>query len=63
MDEIDWSKVDLKANVSQDELDRLDSLSGKKCSCGKETTVGEDEAWGVCLGCYDAECFFFETGK
>lgn len=52
MDEIDWLKVDLEAKVRSEELARLDSPSGKRCPCGKETTVWEDEAWGVCYQCY-----------
>lgn len=52
MGEIDWSNLEEMANISPEELQRLDSLSGKRCSCGKETTVGEDEAWGICYKCY-----------
>jgi hypothetical protein len=49
INEIDWSKIDLEAKVDPEELARLDSLSGKKCPCGKETTIGEDEAWGFAM--------------
>jgi hypothetical protein len=51
MSEIDWSKIE-KVEIAKEEMERLDSPSGKKCACGKETTIGEDEAFGACVDCY-----------
>jgi len=50
---VDWSNIEEQASVSDKEMARLKSPSGKKCPCGRETDVGEDEAWGVCYRCYD----------
>lgn len=52
IDTTDFSNIAERANVSLEETKRLDFPSGKKCSCGKETTVGEDEAFGACVDCY-----------
>ncbi len=62
MSEIDWLNIEEKVDVNPEESARLDSPSGKKCSCGKETTMGEDEAWGVCYKCYVPDGEVFKRG-
>ncbi len=53
MSEIDWSKIETASDISEKELARLNSPSGNKCpGCNKETTTGEDEAFGACYDCY-----------
>lgn len=52
-DDIDWSNIKEEADVNPEELARLDSPSGDKCSCGKDMTVGESEAFDACVDCYE----------
>lgn len=54
MFEIDWSKADMARDITEEELTRSASPSGNKCPyCDENITVGEDEAFGACHGCYE----------
>ena len=53
MSETDWSNLDEMLKVSPEEIARLEAPSGKRCPCGRDTTVGEDENFGVCYRCFD----------
>lgn len=60
---VDWSNIEEHARISDEDLARLESPSGKKCPCGKETNVGEDEAWGACYLCYNGNPMDPQKGR
>ncbi len=55
MFDIDWDKIEKSAErigISQEEMDRRYSLSGKYCDyCGVQMIIGDYEIFGTCSEC------------
>lgn len=45
--------MDENSNVSEEQMDYMDAMSGHNCTCGIEMTNGERDIWGYCNMCYN----------